>query len=82
MKKRHITWVWRKRGSNSPESLCKFASFAPVRAAVEAPPAPSPCPKVARAPTKQTVKTGAVKIDKPAANPKAPQPISADVTPP
>jgi hypothetical protein len=33
--------VWRKRGSNSPESLCEFASFAPVRAAVEAPPAPS-----------------------------------------
>jgi hypothetical protein len=33
--------VWRKRGSNSPESLCKFSSFAPVRAAVEAPPAPS-----------------------------------------
>gem|GEM_PF-5144785 len=38
-----LTWVWRKRGSGSPESLCKFASFAPVRAAVEAPPAPSPC---------------------------------------
>ena len=38
----HLTWVWRKRGSGSPESLCKFASFAPVRAAVEAPPAPSP----------------------------------------
>ena len=36
-----LTWGWRKRGSNSPESLCKFASFAPVRAAVEAPPAPS-----------------------------------------
>jgi len=36
------TWVWRKRGSGSPESLCKFASFAPVRAAVEAPPAQSP----------------------------------------
>ena len=33
--------VWRKRGSNSPESLCKFASFAPVRAAVEAAAAPS-----------------------------------------
>ena len=30
--------VWRKRGRGSPESLCKFASFAPVRAAVEAPP--------------------------------------------
>jgi len=38
-----LTWVWRKRGSNSPESLCEFASFAPVRVAVEAPPAPSPC---------------------------------------
>jgi len=38
-----LTWVWRKRGSNSPESMCRFASFAPVRAAVEAPPAPSPC---------------------------------------
>ena len=25
------TWVWRKRGSGSPESLCEFASFAPVR---------------------------------------------------
>ena len=37
------TWVWRQRGSNSPESLCEFVSFAPVRAAVEAPPAPSPC---------------------------------------
>jgi hypothetical protein len=33
--------VWHKRGSGSPESLCGFASFAPVRAAVEAPPAPS-----------------------------------------
>ena len=33
--------VWRKRGSGSPESLCKFANFAPVRTAVEAPPAPS-----------------------------------------
>jgi hypothetical protein len=32
---------WRKRGSNSPESLCGFSSFSPVRAAVEAPPAPS-----------------------------------------
>ena len=40
---RRLTWAWRKRGSNSPESLCKFASFALVRAAVEAPPAPSPC---------------------------------------
>ena len=29
-----LTWVWRKRGSDSPESLCEFASFAPVRAAV------------------------------------------------
>ena len=48
MKKRHITWVWRKRGSNSPESLCEFASFAPVRAAVEAPPSPSPCSLAAR----------------------------------
>jgi len=38
-----LTWVWRKRGSGSPESLCEFASYAPVRAAVEAPPAPSPC---------------------------------------
>jgi hypothetical protein len=28
--------VWRKRGSGSPESLCKFGSFAPVRAAVKA----------------------------------------------
>jgi len=37
------TWVWRKRGSNSPESLCRFSSYTPVRAAVEAPPAPSPC---------------------------------------
>jgi hypothetical protein len=33
--------VWRKRGRGSPESLCGFGSFAPVRAAVEAPPAPS-----------------------------------------
>ena len=33
--------VWRKRGSGSPESLCEFGSFAPVRTAVEAPPAPS-----------------------------------------
>ena len=33
--------VWRKRGSGSPESLCGFGSFAPVRAAVKAPPAPS-----------------------------------------
>ena len=33
--------VWRKRGSGSPESLCKFGSFAPVRAAVKALPAPS-----------------------------------------
>jgi len=33
--------VWRKRGSNSPESLCEFGSFVPVRTAVEAPPAPS-----------------------------------------
>ena len=38
-----LTWVWRKRGSNSPESLCKFASFAPVRAAVKAPPSSNPC---------------------------------------
>jgi hypothetical protein len=30
-----LTWVWRKRGSGSPESLCEFASFAPVRAAVK-----------------------------------------------
>jgi len=43
LKGRHITWVWHRRGSNSPESLCEFASFAPVRAAVEVPPAPSPC---------------------------------------
>jgi len=41
--RQQLTWVWRKRGSGSPESLCEFASFAPVRAAVEAPPAPSPC---------------------------------------
>ena len=33
--------VWRKRGSCSPESLCRFGSFAPVRTAVKAPPAPS-----------------------------------------
>jgi hypothetical protein len=33
--------VWRKRGSVSPESLCKFGSFVPVRTAVKAPPAPS-----------------------------------------
>ena len=33
--------AWSKRGSNSPKSLCQFSSFAPVRAAVEAPPAPS-----------------------------------------
>ena len=33
--------VWRKRGSGSPESLCEFSSFAPVRTVVEAPPAPS-----------------------------------------
>ena len=26
--------VWRKRGSVSPESLCEFGSFAPVRTAV------------------------------------------------
>ena len=30
-------------GSSSPESLCEFASFAPVQASVKAPPAPSPC---------------------------------------
>ena len=40
--RQHVTWVWRKRGSGSPESLCEFASFAPVRAAVEAPPAAKP----------------------------------------
>ena len=33
--------VWRKRGSGSPESLCEFGSLSPVRALVEAPPAPS-----------------------------------------
>ena len=33
--------VWRKRGSGSPESLCEFGSFSPVRTAVEAPLAPS-----------------------------------------
>ena len=33
--------VWRKRGGGSPESLCGFGSFAPVRAAVKAPPSPS-----------------------------------------
>jgi len=33
--------VWRKRGIGSPESLCKFASFAPARTAVEAPTASS-----------------------------------------
>ena len=33
--------VWRKRGGDSPESLCGFGSFVPVRTAVEAPPAPS-----------------------------------------
>ena len=37
-----IQWaVWRKRGIGSPENLFKFASFAPVRAVVEAPPASS-----------------------------------------
>ena len=36
-----LTWVWRKRGSTSPESLCKFASFAPVRTVVEAATSPS-----------------------------------------
>jgi hypothetical protein len=33
--------VWRKRGRGSPESLCGFASFAPVRTVVKPPPAPS-----------------------------------------
>ena len=33
--------VWRKRGSGSPESLCEFGSFVPVRALVKAPPSPS-----------------------------------------
>ena len=33
--------VWRKRGSNSPESLCEFGSLSPVRTAVEATPSPS-----------------------------------------
>ena len=33
--------VWRKRGSGSPESLCKFESLSPVRTAVEPPPASS-----------------------------------------
>ena len=35
-KKRHCLQqaVWRKRGSGSPEGLCKFGSFAPVRTAV------------------------------------------------
>ena len=36
-----LTWVWRKRGSGSPESLCEFGGLSPVRTAVEAPPAPS-----------------------------------------
>jgi hypothetical protein len=33
--------VWRKRGRGSPESLCGFGSFEPVRAVVNPPPAPS-----------------------------------------
>ena len=37
-----MTWSnHRIRGSGSPESLCEFGSFVPVRALVEAPPAPS-----------------------------------------
>ena len=50
MERKEIHWqspnaqraVWRKRGSGSPESLCKFGSLSPVRALVKAPPAAKP----------------------------------------
>ena len=37
-----LTWVWRKRGVCSRKVLREFESLSPVRAVVEAPPAPSP----------------------------------------
>jgi hypothetical protein len=37
----NVVAAWRRRGCGSPESLCGFSTFAPVRTAVKPPPSPS-----------------------------------------